>query len=67
MKQANMGYFEAIDWLIEHDDSDLTSIEYFESNEPLSVTASFVADCFRKTDDELRKSMITRLRKKLNS
>jgi hypothetical protein len=50
-----MTYKEAIKWLSDNDDCDWC--DPAEPEAALSVTASFVADCFRKDDEIIRKDL----------
>jgi hypothetical protein len=51
-------YRQAIEWIIENDDTD-----WVTGNEPLSVTASLVADLFMKNSNDVRRDLIKGLLK----
>lgn len=54
---SRMGYREALQWLLENDDChylDSTS----DADSGLSVTASLVADIYRKKDEKVREDLL---------
>lgn len=48
-RRTPMPYREALQWIIENDDT-----EWLALNQTASVTASLVADIYKRTDDEVR-------------
>lgn len=53
-------YRDALDWIAANDD---TEFMQGEDDEPLSVTASLVADLWGKSDEEIRRDLLLALRR----
>lgn len=59
MTRKIMGYKQAIQWIVENDDTEWV----YDENGSISVTASLLADIFDRTTDEVTRDIKKRLEK----